>query len=182
MHEARNRQSVDRLGTLNGVTARDDRAGLVGLVVAAAQDFLHRMIVHALRQTHDVERELGLTTHGVHVAERVGSRDLSVQERIVHDGREEVGRLHERGVLIEHIHACVIALVIADDQTRVGMRAIAFKQVYERSGTDFAPQPAQPASLVSFTSVSIEKSLRFRDLLFLLYQNPYRLATFIRLA
>ena len=112
-------------------------AGLVGLVVAAAQDFLHRMIVHALRQTHDVERELGLTAHGVHVAERVGSRNLSVQERIVHDGREEVGRLHERGVLVKHIHACVIALVIADDQTRVGMRAKAFKQVYERSGTDF---------------------------------------------
>ena len=95
------------------------------------------MIVHALRQTHDVEREPGLTAHGVHVAERVGSRNLSVQEWIVHDGREEVGRLHERGVLIEHIHACVIALVIANDQTRVGMRAKAFKQVYERSGTDF---------------------------------------------
>ena len=35
------------------------------------------------------------------------------------------------------VHACVVALVIADQQTRVGMRAKAFKQVYERSGTDF---------------------------------------------
>lgn len=95
------------------------------------------MIVHALRQTHDIERELGLTAMAYTSLSALAAAICPYRNGSSHDGREEVGRLHERGVLVEHIHACVIAFVIADDQTRVGMRAKAFKQVYERSGTDF---------------------------------------------
>ena len=136
MHEAGHGETVERLRALNGVAARDDRAGLIGLVVAAAQNILHGLLRHAGRETHDIERELRLAAHGVYVAQRVRRRDLAEKERIVHNGREKVGRLHERGIFVEYINARIVALVVADDEAGVGMRPEAVEQPRERAGAD----------------------------------------------
>ena len=136
MHEAGHGETVERLRALDGMTARDDRAGLIGLVVAAAQNILHGLLRHAGRETHDIERELRLAAHGVYVAQRVRRRDLAEQERIVHDGREKIGRLYERGIFVEHINARIVALVVADDEAGVGMCPEAVEQPRERAGAD----------------------------------------------
>ena len=67
IHEAGDREAVDRLGAVDRVAAGDDRAGLIGLVVAAAEDFLDRFLIHLVRDAHDVERELRRSAHRVDV-------------------------------------------------------------------------------------------------------------------
>ena len=57
--------------------------------------------------------------HRVHVGKRVGRRDLPERKRVVHDGREEIHRLHERAAGAEAIDAGVVEGVGPDEQVRV---------------------------------------------------------------
>ena len=123
MHKARDRQTVNGLRAVDGVAARDDRARLIGLVIAAAQNLTHRFVVHRVRQTHDIERQLRLAAHRVHIAQRVRCGDLAVQKRVIDDRWEKVRRLNDGRVVRYHIHARVIALIVADDEARVRVRA-----------------------------------------------------------
>ena len=114
MHEAGHGETVERLRALNGVAARDDRAGLIGLVVAAAQNILHGLLRHAGRETHDIKRELRLAAHGVYVAQRVRRGDLTEEIRIVHNGGEEVDRLDDGDLVGDAVHGGVVTAVVAD--------------------------------------------------------------------
>ena len=94
--KARHGQPVFRLVVVDRVAAGDERARLVDLVVAAAQNVMHGLLRHGLRHGHDVEAELRLTAHGVDVRQRIRRCDLAEGIRVVRDGREEIDRLHER--------------------------------------------------------------------------------------
>ena len=98
---------------VDGVSAGDDDARFIGLVVAAPQQLLHHVGRHGFWDAHDVQRQLRLTAHGVYVADGVGRGDLAVQEWIVHDRRKEVGGLYQRRILVQIVHAGVVRLVKA---------------------------------------------------------------------
>ena len=66
-----------------------------------------------------VERGDRHAAHGVDVAERVGRRDLAVDEGVVHDRREKVDRLHDGEVRRQPVNARVIVRLGADEQVRV---------------------------------------------------------------
>ena len=150
MHKARDRQTVDRLRAVDGVPAGDDCACFIRLVVAAAQNLAHSFIVHRVRQAHDVERQLRRAAHGVDVAERVRRGNLPVQERVVHNRREKVRRLDDCRVVTDDIDACVVALVVADDQPRVCVRAEALQHFDERSRADLCPAARAGGKLCQF--------------------------------
>ena len=123
MDKAGHSQTVDRFRTVDGVASGDDGTGLVGFVVAAAQQLLHHVLGHGLRQAQNVQRQLRLAAHGVDVADGVGRSDLSVEERIIHDGREEIGGLHQRRVFVQIVDAGVIGAVVAHQQPGVAVGA-----------------------------------------------------------
>ena len=150
MDEAGHGQTVDRLRAVDGVAAGDDGAGLIGLVVAAPQQLLHHVLGHGLRQAQDVQRQLRLTAHGVDIADGIGRGDLPVQEGVVHDGREEVGGLHQRRVLIQIIDTGVVGAVVAHQQPGVAVGAEALQQVDQRAGTHLGAAASTGRQLCQF--------------------------------
>ncbi|MPM46844.1 hypothetical protein SDC9_93551 [bioreactor metagenome] len=122
MHKPRNGKAVLRLLVENAVAAGDDCARFVNLVVPAREDGAHGLGRHAFRHAEQVERELGLAAHGVNVRERVGGSDLPEGERIVHDGRKEVHRLHEGECIAHAVDGSVVRAVKANEQVGVGAR------------------------------------------------------------
>ena len=139
--EACHSQAVDRLRTMDCVTAGDDRPGLIRLIVAAAQNLPHGSLVHLLRKAQNVQRQLRLTAHRVDVAERVRRGDLPIEERIVDNRRKKIGCLHNGHVVRDLIDACVVALVVPNDQPRVAVCAEAFKHLRERPRADLCAAP-----------------------------------------
>ena len=134
VHEPRHRQPINGLRPVDGVAAGDDGLGLIGLVIPAPQQLLHHVLGHGLRQAQDIQRQLGLPAHGVHIADGVGRGDLSIQERIVHNRREKVRGLHQGSVLVQIIHAGVVGLVIPHQQPGVRMGPEPVQQLRQGSG------------------------------------------------
>ena len=60
MHEPGHRQAIDGLRSVDGVSSGDDNTRLIGLVVPAPQQLLHRVGGHGLGDAHDVQRQLRL--------------------------------------------------------------------------------------------------------------------------
>ena len=80
---------------------------------------MDRILVHALGNTENIERQLWLSAHGIHVAQRICRRNLPEKKGIIHNGREEVRGLHQGRIFIDDIYAGVVALIIAHDEPRV---------------------------------------------------------------
>jgi hypothetical protein len=81
---------------------------------AARENPLQNLQIGFLRKAHQSERRQRLSAHGVHIAERVGRRDLSERVRVIDNRREEVHGLHERLVGRDQIHSGVVGMIEAD--------------------------------------------------------------------
>ena len=55
-------------------------------------------------------------THGVDVADGIGSGNTPEVERIVHDGHEKVGGGNHAALVVQRIHSRIIARCVADPQ------------------------------------------------------------------
>ena len=119
MGKARHGQTVLRLVVVNGVTAGDERARLVDLVIAAAQHRVYGLARHRFRHGHDVQAQLRLCAHRIDIRQRVRRRDLAEGVRIVINRREKVHRLHDGQFIGYLVDRRVIALVKAHDQVGV---------------------------------------------------------------
>ena len=139
--EARHGEAILRLVVEDAVSAGDDRARLIGLVVPAAENLVDRGLFHLLRHAHDVERELRLAAHRVDVRERIRRSDLAESVGIIRDRREEVHRLHERELVRHAVDRRVVALVEAHQQIRVAVDADALEQLRQRPGADLRAAP-----------------------------------------
>src|SRR6185437_2583165 len=120
----------------DGVATDDDRAGLVDLVLPAAQDFgedLERQLAGG--ETDDVERGERLAAHGVDVGEGVGGGDLAEGVGVVDDRREEVDGLDEREIVGEDEHAGVVEGLAPDEEPGIGV---------EREGAEGGREIAGP--------------------------------------
>ena len=121
---AGDREAELDLGVANGVAADDGAAGRGAALRAAGDDLAEPVEVElVVGVAREVERGDRHAAHGVDVAERVGGRDLAVDERVVHDRREKVDRLHDGEVRREPVNARVVVRLGADQQVRVpGLR------------------------------------------------------------
>ena len=134
MDEAGDRQTVDRLCPLDGVSPGDDGPRLIDLVIAAPQNFLDGMRLHPVCETQEIQGQPGFASHGVYVAEGVGSGYLAEQIGVVHNRGEEVGGLYQGGLPVQHVDACVVALVVAHNQPGVGVGPEALQHLDQRPG------------------------------------------------
>ena len=135
MHKAGDAQAVFGLIIQNAVAAGDEGTSLIDLVIAAPQQLMHRVLGHGLGDGHDVQAQLGLSTHGVHIGERIGGRDLAEGIGIVGNGREEIHRLHQGQIVADLIDGGIVTLVKAHQQIGVVMDLDALQQLGQHTGS-----------------------------------------------
>ena len=92
---------------------------LFHFVEAAADNLFEDRRVAFFGIADDGERGDGFAAHGVDVAEGVGSGDLPEGERIVDDRCEKIHRLHQRKVVVDQIHPCVVVGAEANEYVRI---------------------------------------------------------------
>src|SRR6202040_1446423 len=100
------------------VSADDCAIRLLHFVEAAADDLFENSGVAFFGKADDGKRGDGFATHRVNVAERVGGRDLAKGKRIVDDGCEKIHSLHQREVVVDQIHPCVVVGAEANEYVR----------------------------------------------------------------
>ena len=86
---------------------------------------------------NDVQREQRAPAHGIDVAESVGCGHAAEVEEVVHDGREEVERLHDRLVSVDLVDARVIGRFRANECVRVGPLRDRFQRPGQVRSRDF---------------------------------------------
>ena len=107
----------------DAVPPDDDRAGLVHLVLTAAEDLgEHVGREFSSGKSDDVQRREWLTAHRIDVRQRIRCRDLPEEVRVVDDRREEVDRLHEREIVGQHEHAGIVERFAANEQARIRLQ------------------------------------------------------------
>ena len=74
---------------------------------------------HVLGNRHNIQAELGLAAHGVHVGEGVGGGNLTEEIGVVRNGGEEIHRLDQGQAIGNLIDRGVVAPVKAHQQVRV---------------------------------------------------------------
>ena len=119
MGQAGDGEAVFRLGVLDGVTSHDGDAGLGRLLGSAAQHLLEDAPGQVVGEGHDVQGGDGAGARRVDVAERVGGGNGAVVVGVVDHRREEVNRLHQRGIGAQPVDGGVVAGADADQQVGV---------------------------------------------------------------
>ena len=116
-HDAGCRQPVLNFHIAHRMASRDYRAGLLHAVSPSAQDVAENAQFElVIGKAHDVQGGNRPATHGVNVAQRIGSSDLAEDIGIVHERRKEIQRLHDHEILAKAIDARVAESFGADDQ------------------------------------------------------------------
>jgi len=124
------------------VPARQHRAGLQHLFVAALQNFAQQIQIHRLGKAYDIQRGQGPPAHRVNVAQSVRRRDLPEQIRILHHRREEIQRGDQRLLVVDAVHRRVVVAVKADQQVFVGL----FGQLAQHAAQRPGPQLGRAAA------------------------------------
>ena len=95
---------------------------------------------------HDqVQRGHRAGSHGKRVTQCIGRRNLAEHVRIVHQGREEVDRLHDVQVIAQPIHTRITKRIGTDNQIRIGELRQAAHDLRGFPLREFACSPAQLA-------------------------------------
>ena len=115
--------------------AADHRAlGLHHFRKAAGQDLLQHFEVAVGRETNVSQRGDGTAAHGVDVAQGVGGGDLAESVGVVHDGREEIDGLHQRGVGRDPVDAGVVGVIEADQNVGIVLAGQFAQHLVEHCG------------------------------------------------
>ena len=108
-------------GVVDAVAARDVAARSPRHVQTAAQHLLRELQRQDVpRPAEQVDRHERLPAHRVDIGQGVGRRDPAPVVGVVHHGREEVGRGHDRPAAVDADHGGVVPVVQPDDQLAVG--------------------------------------------------------------
>jgi hypothetical protein len=121
MRAPRDCQPVLELGIDDGVSANDERAGLVDFLLASGQNLTE----HIQRQIagwkgDNIERRQRLAAHRIDVGKRVGGSDLTEIEWIVNYRRKEIDGLNESEIVGYAKDPGVVEGLSADEQSWIG--------------------------------------------------------------
>ena len=126
-------KAVFRLLVIDGMAAGDDDAGLIGFLVAAAQHLVDHLLGHLRGHGHDIECDLWGGAHGVNIADGVCCGDLPEHVGIIHNGREEIQRLHNGQIIAYLINGGVVAGIVAHQQVFILYRGDALQDLAQHS-------------------------------------------------
>src|SRR5262249_33978784 len=103
-------------GITNGMSAKYDTAGRPHSFRAALDNSAKNLHVQlGIREANEIEGRLGYTAHREDITERIGGGDLSVNERVVNDGWEEINGLNDRQVRRKTVHPGIVMRLRADE-------------------------------------------------------------------
>ena len=129
VHQADDREAVDRFRRIDGVAAADGDAGIQAGLGAALQNALDLLGGHFVdRKTGNGQGHDRLAAHGVDVAKRIGGRDPAIVVRVVDDGHEEVGGRDHALLIVDPVDSRVVTGLEPDQQGGIGGR---FRQVVQ---------------------------------------------------
>src|SRR5262249_51469286 len=112
----------------NRVTSQQRDACFSEFIEAATHNFPQNALIDPLRgESNKAESRLCLAAHRVNVAQRVGRRDLTERVRIIHNGREEIDRLHYCYISCELKDAGVVRVFVTDQNPREGLARYHFQ-------------------------------------------------------
>ena len=91
------------------MAAEEHDTRLAQFVESAKEDRANRVAVEPVfRKACDGQRGQRASAHRVDVADGIGRGNLAVHVRIVHDRREEIDRLHDRGSALPPVHTRIV--------------------------------------------------------------------------
>ena len=105
------------------------------------------LLGHILGNAQQVQSQLGLAAHGIHVGQGVGSGDLAEKPGIIHHGREEVHSLDQGQVIGNLVNGSIIALVEANQQVGIIVDLQTFQQLSQHTGADLCAAAAAACQL-----------------------------------
>ena len=107
-HNAGDGQAILDFGISHRVATDDDSAGGDHAFRTPSQDPLeHRQFQLLVGKAHEVQRGYRPSARGIRIAQGIGGGDLSEHERIIHQRRKEVDRLHDVQVIAQPIDSRV---------------------------------------------------------------------------
>ncbi len=102
------------------VSSDDGHPGFHTPLRSAAKDFAEPVQTLAVIGIADqIESRLGNSAHGIHVAQGIGSRDLAVDKRVIHDRRKEIQCLDEGYLVGQAVDTGVVVRVGSDKEIRI---------------------------------------------------------------
>ena len=120
LRQARHGEAVNRDVEVDRMTSAHDRSRLGHLLDSSPQDFLQDFRRESRRRKRrERERQDRTRPHRVDVGESVGGGDLPEEKRVIHDGREEVHRLHENLSRPDPVDSRVVGMDVPYQQVRV---------------------------------------------------------------
>ncbi len=123
IHETGHGEAVLELGILDRVSSHQSGTRFTHFLGAAAQDVRQDGSLDPPgRKTADVQRGERTASHGIDIGKGVGGGHLAENHRIVHDGGDEVHRLHEGGPRVESIHPRVVGGTEPHQKIRIPLR------------------------------------------------------------
>ena len=141
VHLARHRQAVLRFLVGHGVPTGDHRSGFQYLVRAAQEDAAQDVQVEVVRKACEVQGKERLASHGVDVAQSVGSRNLAERVGIVYDRREEVRRADDGLLVVHAIDGSIIGCGQTYQEIAIGLGGKGAQNLRELGGAEFARSP-----------------------------------------
>ncbi len=119
MNQACYRISEFSFFVANAVATDHGASGLDHLGESSSKNLLKNFEVSLFWKAYQCKRSKRLPAHGINIAQRVGSCDLSESVRIVHNWREKVDGLYQSLIRRDLIHSGVVGVVEADQNIRV---------------------------------------------------------------
>ena len=120
VHQAGDRIAEQDLVAGDAVASKDGATGFPHLLGATLQDLFEVGEVALGGVGQHGERGDGASTHGVHIAQRVGGGDCAEGVRIVDDRGEKVYRLHQGELRRQLVHAGIVGGIKPDQHVVVG--------------------------------------------------------------
>ena len=108
MHKSGDAQSVERFLILNGVSAHQYGTGFHDLVGAALQDLSQNPRIQAIREPDNVQCDLGLAAHRVHIAESISRGNCAESVRVIDNRRKEIDGLDHSDLIIYFVDSRII--------------------------------------------------------------------------
>ena len=111
---------------------------------------MDHLLGHLRRYGHNVQGDLGGGAHGVNIADGIGRRDLPEHKRVIHNGREEIQRLHDRQIVADAVHRRVIAGIVAHQQVFILYRGDPLQDLAQHAGAHLGAAPPAGGQLAHF--------------------------------
>ena len=109
---------------LDRMAAEDRDLRFAHFVGPAGEELVENFRAELRIEAQDSKGEKRLRTHGIDIAESVGSGYLTEDEGVVHDRGEEIDGLNEGGPIVEQIHSGIVGRFIADQDVGIAGRRL----------------------------------------------------------